>query len=803
MANKVYDESTIEKFDSIGIIRQRPTVYIHAIGQKGVFKMVLEALDNSIDEFMMGRGKVITVNIDNVNHTVECIDNGAGIPIGKLEDILCNLGCGGKFDSSSYEFSIGMNGMGTTIMNALSDIFICEVWRDGKHAVAEYSKGRKTKDIFIEPNKSGHPNGTRIFFRPDITVLYDIGMNYDMYFNCFDLWCYVHPGMVIDYTYNGKKQSLCHPEGLLGYMSTNIIKARSYKPLTKPIVLQSKTNDIQQHEFNIPQPDGSVKKEVKQTKIDMEYQVFFTWCSNVRAESIDSVANGLKTYSGGTHETGFRAAITDAVKKYISQNNLLPAKSKFTIEGPDIRESLVALVTVKHNKPLFSGQTKDELSNTDIQFWMKSNISKQLFIWMINNKKEADNICRLIIMNAKARQAAKDAKDNIIKASAGKITFGTINPKKYAGCSSKNPEESEMIIVEGDSAFGSVKPARNTQYQAVFSVRGKGQNVWGQHIAKLSDEHQMMTEALGCGLGENFNINRLRFHTIILGADADADGANIRLLLIGFFFRYMPEIIEKGYLYEALPPLFQIRVGKGKDATTLYLPDQKSFDDVVAYTASEAFDAENIRTKKKLSKDLIKVYVNKLRGFKSFIESFSPHTGLSPELLEYIVRYYSDIVVGNFKGLNALDYDCSILSQGKDHLHINIDRGYEHYFCILDNNFYWNVYQPIANRLADIRLMDIVFIGKNTGTKYGGNSYRNAQFIEGLLINNNTSVSRIKGLGESDPADVRNYLLNKNTRNIRRITIKDAEAAARTLDYCLGKDIETRKKFCMTGSTDA
>jgi DNA gyrase/topoisomerase IV subunit B len=264
-----YDESTIEKFDSIGIIRQRPTVYIHAIGQKGVFKMVLEALDNSIDEFMMGRGKTIVVNIDSVNHTVECIDNGAGIPIGKLEDILCNLGCGGKFDKSSYEYSIGMNGMGTTIMNALSDIFVCEVWRDGKHAIAEYSKGRKTKDIIVEPNKDNHPNGTRIFFRPDVTVLYDIGMNYETYYNCFDLWCYVHPGMTIDYTYNGKKQSLCHPEGLLGYMQTNIIKSRKYHPLVKPIVLQGKTSNIEQHEFEIVQSDGSVKKEVKSANINM------------------------------------------------------------------------------------------------------------------------------------------------------------------------------------------------------------------------------------------------------------------------------------------------------------------------------------------------------------------------------------------------------------------------------------------------------------------------------------------------------------------------------------------------------
>lgn len=797
--NVKYDESTIESFDSIGIIRQRPTVYIHAIGQKGVFKMVLEALDNSIDEYMMGRGKVITVKIDSSKHIVECSDDGAGIPIGKLDDILCNLGCGGKFDNSSYEYSIGMNGMGTTIMNALSDIFECEVWRDGKHAIAKYSKGRKIKDTVIEPNKDNHHSGTRIMFRPDVTILYDITMNYELYFNCFNLWCYVHPGLIIDFTYDGKRVQICHPEGLLGYMSDNIIKAKKYKPLVKPIILNGENSALQEHEFDILQPDGTIKKEKKTAEIHMEYEVYFTWCSNVRSEYIESVANGLKTYNGGTHETGFRGAVTDAIKKYINQNDLLPKNAKYEIEGTDIRESLVALVTVKHNQPLFSGQTKDELSNTDIQFWMKSDISKKLFTWLINNKKEADNVCKLIITNAKARQAAKDAKENIIKASSGKISLIDINPKKFAGCKSKNPDECEVFIVEGDSAFGSCKLGRNTDYQSIFAVRGKGQNVIGPQTIKLSEEHQMLVEILGCGINETFDINKLRYHKIILASDADADGYNIKSLLTGFFFRFYKPIIEAGYLYEAMPPLFQINVGKGKNKTPIYLQDQKVFDSVVAYTASEAFDMEDIRTGKKLSKDLIKIYTNKLKGYKSFIESISRHTGLESELLEFIVRYYRDICKCDFKSMNALDYECSVVSISQDHLHLTIDRGYEHYFCVINSNFYNTVYLPIAKRLAEIKLMDIRFVGKHSGEKYGGSCYRNAKFIDGLLINDSAEVSRIKGLGESNPTDLRTYLLNPNTRILRRITMSDVEKAAKTLDMCLGNDIENRKKFCMNG----
>lgn len=786
--NKEYTAESFESHEGLDGIRTRPTVYIGSIGREGVYRLFLEGLGNEIDEFNAGRLNEIKIDVDSTGKTHFIIeDHALGIPIEVFHDALVKVHTGGKFGKSTYDYSIGLNGLGLKCINALSEKFIVDTVYRGKHGHFESEKS--IEKVFWIKDEPKSLTGTRVEWIPDIEVLEELGADFNKYSNMMDMNVYINAGLKILLNWDNKHFEYYHPEGLLGYFSNVVVKKNKFHIVSRPLTFANSQQ--------IPHPTKPDKF------INMNYSVFFSWAENGHGEYIESYVNGLRTINGGSHVTGVHMAITKAIKDYINKNNLLPKNAKFDIDGNDVRDTLVLIVSAKHSAPKYTTQVKDAMDNSDIMFFASSSLYPLLQTWLANNKKEADNICKLVIRSAKARQAAKDAKDNIIKASAGKITFGTINPKKYAGCSSKNPEESEMIIVEGDSAFGSVKPARNTQYQAVFSVRGKGQNVWGQHIAKLSDEHQMMTEALGCGLGENFNINRLRFHTIILGADADADGANIRLLLIGFFFRYMPEIIEKGYLYEALPPLFQIRVGKGKDATTLYLPDQKSFDDVVAYTASEAFDAENIRTKKKLSKDLIKVYVNKLRGFKSFIESFSPHTGLSPELLEYIVRYYSDIVVGNFKGLNALDYDCSILSQGKDHLHINIDRGYEHYFCILDNNFYWNVYQPIANRLADIRLMDIVFIGKNTGTKYGGNSYRNAQFIEGLLINNNTSVSRIKGLGESDPADVRNYLLNKNTRNIRRITIKDAEAAARTLDYCLGKDIETRKKFCMTGSTEA
>ena len=782
---KEYTAASFESHEGLDGVRTRPTVYIGSIGREGVYRMFLEGLGNEIDEFNAGRLNEVNIQIDSTDKTHFIIeDHALGIPIEVFHDALTKLHTGGKFGKSTYDYSIGLNGLGLKCINALSEKFIVDTVYRGKHGHFESEKSIEKKFWIEDDDKS--PTGTRVEWIPDLEVLEELGADFGRYSNMMDMNVYINAGLKLNLIWDNKPFTFYHPEGLLGYFSNVVVKKNKFHMLAQPITFSGNQS--------LPHPTKPDKF------INMSYSVYFSWAENGHGEYIESYVNGLRTINGGSHVTGVHMAITKAIKDYIDKNNLLPKNAKFEIDGNDVRDTLVLIVSAKHSAPKYTTQVKDAMDNKDIQFFTSTSLYPQLQNWLADHKKEADNICKVVIRSAKARQAAKDAKENVIKATSGRIGIVGINPKKYAGCSSRNPEECELFIVEGDSAFGSVKPARDTRYQACFAVRGKGQNVIDTNVTKLSDEHQMLAEILGCGIGSEFDIRKLKFHKIILSADSDADGSDIRRILCGFFLKYYPEIIKAGYLYEALPPLFQITVGTGKSSKTLYLQDQNIFDTVVGYTASEAFDMETIGTCKKLSKSLIKLYVKKVTGFHKRLEGYSAHTGLDPELLEYIVRYYNDICKCDFKKLQSLDYDCSILTKSSTHLHFNIDRGYEHYFCVLDNNFYQNVYLPIAKKMTEILLMDVCFVGKQTGTKYGGNCYRNAKFIESLLINNQSRVNRIKGLGESNPVDVANYLLYPETRVLRQITLNDIDAANNAASVCLGKDIDNRKKLCMTGT---
>ena len=777
---KEYTADTFESHEGLDGIRVRPTVYIGSIHKEGVFRIFLEAVGNIIDEFNAGRCDTARISIDPKTCHFVVEDTALGIPIEKFHDALTKLHTGGKFGKSTYDYSIGLNGLGLKCINALSDKFIVDTYFNGKHGHF-YSEKSIEKDFWIKDDTT-HPSGTRVEWIPDESVLEELGVDYDRYSKTLNMNTYINPGFRIDLDWGGKVETYYHPEGMEGYYATIAKKNKIH--LVMPAISFSNSTSI-----------PSNKHPNKTT--NMNYTIYLSWAENLKSEYVESYVNGFRTINGGTHVTGVHMAITKALKDYIDKNNILPAKSKLEIDGNDVRETLMLIVNANHSEPQYTTQVKDALDNKDIQFFTSSSVYPALQVWLTNHKKEADLICKLVIRSAKAREAAKNAKDNIIKAN-NKLGLGNLNLDKYNGCRSRNPEESELFIVEGDSAGGSAKKARSSENQAVFRIRGKIQNVMASKSPTFSDELTTLVEVMGCGIGPTFNINKLRFHKIIFGTDADPDGYDIKLLLSGFFFKYYRPLIEAGYIYEAMPPLFQLTFGSGANARTVFLPDQESFNLAISHIATEAFDLETLNGTK-LSKKIAKNYINALLDFKLFMEQMRDQTNVDAELLEYIVRYYKDICNKDFRKMEALNYACTIVHEGSDHLHINVDRDYEHYFVTLDNRFYQTVYKPISERLGMIKLMDIFFVGKKTGQKYGGNSWRNANFIEGLLLGRGVKVTRVKGLGESNAAELRYYMFNESTRTIRQLRMDDAAKAAEVFDMCLGKAIEERKKFCMTG----
>jgi len=534
----LYTAEQIKVLEDLEAVRLRPGMYIGGTGPEGLMHLIEEVVDNSIDEALAGFCTEIEV-IVHPDRRVTVIDNGRGIPVeqhpeGKntVELVMTTLHAGGKFDRRSYKVSGGLHGVGVSVVNALSEHLEVEVRRNGRRYRQAFSRGRKLTELEVVGEAEG--TGTAVTFLPDREIFGELRYDFAKLAHRLRELAYLNPGLLIklDNRVAEVKRTFKFDGGIAAYVKA---LAEGKEPLhEEPIYFSGQLGDCQ-------------------LEVAMQFTASY-------AESIFSFANHINTKEGGTHLTGFKSALTRVLNEYGREKRIL-GKGDPNLEGSDVREGLCAIISVKLREPQFEGQTKTKLGNPELQELVQGFVRENFARFLQKNPGIARKILEKAIAAARASQAAKRARE--LTRRKNFLTSTTL-PGKLADCASRDPAKSELYIVEGDSAGGSAKQGRDREFQAILPLRGKVLNVEKAHLSKLLENKELnaVITALGTGIREGFDISKLRYHKIILMCDADIDGAHIRTLLLTFFFRNFRPLIEKGYIYIAKPPLYQVKRGK-------------------------------------------------------------------------------------------------------------------------------------------------------------------------------------------------------------------------------------------------
>ena len=563
----IYDSSNIKILEGLEAVRKRPAMYIGGTGISGLHHLIFELVDNSVDEAIAGYCSEIEVII-HLDNSVTVSDNGRGIPvdlhadrnISAAEVVMTVLHAGGKFDKDSYKVSAGLHGVGVSVVNALSETLCLEIKRNGAIYSQRYEIGKPVTKLEIIGKAS--TTGTKIDFQPDPAIFEEVALSFEILANRLRELSFLNKGLKIHLhdERDGKDKEFLYEGGILSFVDHLSENKKVLHP--NPIFIEKEKDD-----FDL--------------QLAMQYNDGYS-------EEIFTFVNNVNTRDGGTHLSGFRSALTRTINSYALQNNMIKSSDP-SLAGDDVREGMIAVLSIKIPEPQFEGQTKGKIGNTEVKGIVEQIVNDKLKQVFEENPVIAKAIVSKAISAAQAREAAKKAKDLVRRKSALEVSA---LPGKLADCSEKNPELSELYIVEGDSAGGSAKQGRNRRYQAILPLRGKILNVEKARYDKMlaSNEIRILITALGTGIGaSDFKIENLRYHKIIIMTDADVDGSHIRTLLLTFFFRQMLELIQKGYLYIAQPPLFKVKKGK----TEKYMKNEKF---LVQYLVEQGTDKLEVGT---------------------------------------------------------------------------------------------------------------------------------------------------------------------------------------------------------------
>ncbi len=795
-----YKSSDIQVLEGLEAVRKLPGMYIGSTGLEGLHHLVYEVVDNSIDEALAGYCKNIFVRI-NINGSITIEDDGRGIPVdihqpqgvSAAEVVLTVLHAGGKFDKKSYKVSGGLHGVGISVVNALSQKLDMEIYRDGYVYRQSYSKG--TPLGRLEKGEKTNKRGTSITFIPDYEIMEYNNFDFDILSNRLRELAFLNAGIHINITdeINNKSHDFKYDGGIKSFVE--YINQNKNAIIKEPIFITAKKDDVI-------------------TDIALQYNDGYS-------EILYSYVNNINTKEGGTHLVGFKSALTRVINNYYisNANNFKDRSGKrnetIQISGDDVREGLIAVVSVKMPNPQFEGQTKTKLGNSFIKGVVESLVNEKLTEFFDENPQTAKIIVEKALDAARAREAARKAKELVRRKSL--LDFSSL-PGKLADCQEKDPSQCEIYIVEGDSAGGSAKQGRDRKYQAILPLKGKILNVEKARLEKMlgSDEIKILITALGGGITSGtskkeesfFNLEKLRYHKIIIMTDADVDGSHIRALLLTFFYRYMKEVIENGYLYIALPPLYRVKRGNSES----YLKDDEALD---AFLINESLNSLSVYRKQNdaadviLDKKWVKESIDKIKSYKNLINKLNK-THISETITEYLLN--SDITSKDFlkegvsDKLNAL---VGFLKNKEYEADLKNDEDFEDYnkliirfknfiaSACIDKRFLESVdYKTIYNldkEIKSLELSNVVIVADSK--KYEAKSMNDFYDIIKSKAPQNISIQRYKGLGEMNPEQLWQTTMNKETRMLRKVNINDLIEADGMFDILMGDKVEPRRKF--------
>ncbi len=792
MAETSYTAKDITVLEGLEPVRLRPGMYIGSTGTRGLHHLVWEVVDNAVDEALGGHNDYVEVRL-HPDNSVTVIDNGRGIPVDHVEGqgsaltvVLTKLHAGGKFGGEGYKVSGGLHGVGVSVVNALSEWLIAEVRRDGKIYRQTFARGIPQSEVEIIPvdqslgfghGTEGFHNGTTISFMPDAEIFEEIEWLRDTLRQRLRETAFLTRALrikLIDEREDEWSEEFCFEGGIRDF----VMHVNAEKDPIHPTIVYFEADDEEGR--------GSV-------------EVAMQWNSKY-VESVFSFANNINTHEGGAHLSGFTAALTTTINKFARDEGQLKEKEE-NLEGDDVREGLAAIISVKLREPQFEGQTKTKLGNTWVRGFVQQAVNAKLAEFLHENPAERKRVIAKALDSARARQAARKAREVSRK---GALIGGGL-PGKLADCQSSDPESCEIYLVEGNSAGGSAVDARDKNFQAILPLRGKVINSEKNRINKVlsNTEIQAIVTAIGCGIGVEFDIEKLRYHRVIVMTDADVDGSHIRTLLLTFFYRQMQELVEGGHVYIAVPPLYRVKIGNQER----YVEKESQFEEILIReraTNVEILDRAGETTK--VTEARHGRLVKTLNEFDGWVLKLRADYGAAAA--SFVVRHR----LAELPSTTASEVEAALPQLGDDVFELKYNGSDEEHVSVKlierETNATTRIELPAAMlaspayaglRKTYQRLQEIA--GAPPFTVTLGKKVRIAATFDELretvldLAKEGIQISRFKGLGEMNPDELWETTMNPEHRMLVQVGVEDALLADRIFSMLMGDQVEPRREF--------